>query len=196
MNHGDDYIFIPHGKEDFRKKMIGTMENYAELVKEYIPTADLNAIHDLKDGDNFDLDSVSVEMYACPGHTKGSLVMLIREEGGERFLLTGDACNSFTFLFQDYSLPLTVYEENLRKLNDRLLGKFNHVLASHGNGVLPPDIMDDVLAVCEDIKAGRTDDVPVEFFGDRGFIAKAAGPGGVRVDGGHGNIVYNKNRIR
>jgi hypothetical protein len=88
-----------------------------------------------------------------------------------------------------------VYEENLRKLHDRLLGKFDHVLASHGGGVLPLDIMDGVLAVCEDIKAGRTDDVPMEFFGDKGFIAKAAGPDGVRVDGGHGNIVYNKNRI-
>jgi glyoxylase-like metal-dependent hydrolase (beta-lactamase superfamily II) len=196
MNREDDYIFIPHGEESLRMEVIKAMENYTELAAEYIPTADLNAFHDLRDGDSFDLGGVSVDMCACPGHTRGSLVMLIREEGGERFLLAGDACNGATFLFQDYSLPLAVYEENLRKLNDRLLGKFDHVLASHGDGVLPLDIMDGVLAVCEDIKAGRTDDVPMEFFGDKGFIAKAAGPDGVRVDGGHGNIVYNKNRIR
>jgi glyoxylase-like metal-dependent hydrolase (beta-lactamase superfamily II) len=193
MNRNDDYIFIPHGEKNFRWDGVKMAENYASMTEaDYIPTADVNSFHDLRDGDRFDLGGVSVEIYALPGHTRGSLIMLIGEDGGERFLLTGDACNSFTFMFQDYSLPIAAYEENLRTLAARLKGKFDRVLASHGDGSLPLDIMDGVLAVCGDIKNGRVDDVPLEFMGNKGLIAKAPGPLGGRADGGHGNIVYNK----
>ena len=51
--------------------------------------------------------------------------------------------------------------------------------------------VEDVIQVCEDIKAGRADDIPFEFLGTTGLVAKAVDPS----RGGRGNIVYNKDRI-
>ena len=194
MNRDDDYIYKPHGEESFRKGGM-KMASVAIADADYIPTADVNNFQPLNDGDRFELGGASIEIYACPGHTQGSLFMLINEEKGKRFLLTGDACNNFTFMFHDFSLSISVYEENLKKLNKRLAGKYDYVLASHGDGSLPLDIIDGVISVCADIKNGNVDDVPMEFLGDKGLIAKALTSEGNRVDGLHGNIVYNKDKI-
>lgn len=194
MNRVDDYIFVPHGEKAFRWSGAEASEDYGQMTEEdYIPTASLDLLHDMKGGASFDLGGVTIDIYDCAGHTRGSVVMLIREE---RMLLLGDACNNFTFLFQDYSLPIHVYEQNLRKLKLETDGKYDMALASHGDGKLSPDIIDGMIRLCEDIRLGRTDDVPFSFRGDAGFIAKAMKwPGGGRIDGGSGNIVYNKNNI-
>ncbi|MGN1026418.1 MAG: hypothetical protein ACI4P4_08430 [Faecousia sp.] len=49
--------------------------------------------------------------------------------------------------------------------------------------------------VCRDIHSGNTDDIFFLFQGVSGMIAKAIVSGQGRVDGGHGNIVYNKHKI-
>lgn len=119
--------------------------------------------------------------------------MLIKEE---RMLLLGDACNSNTFMFQNYSISISEYEENLKKLKKEIDGKYDIVLASHGNGQSPIDIIDGVIQLCDDIKSGNVDDIPFTFRGNSGFIAKATEEyNGIRIDRGSGNIVYNKQRI-
>ena len=118
--------------------------------------------------------------------------MLLREE---RTLLTGDACNTFTFLFDDYSEHLTAYEKNLKELKRKTEGKFDRVYLSHGESPLPKELLDGVLQVCEDIKNKNTDDVPFQFMGKTAFIAKAVTREMNRVDGGLGNIVYSPDRI-
>ena len=52
-------------------------------------------------------------------------------------------------------------------------------------------LIEDVIQVCEDIKAGRTDDVPFEFAGTTGLVAKTVDPSGRK----RGNIVYSKDRV-
>lgn len=194
MNHKDDYIYGPHGEKEFRLEGMKMAEGYEQMEPEdYIPTVSSKNFHDLKGGDSFDLGGVTIEIYDCAGHTRGSVAMLIKEE---RMLLLGDACNNFTFLFEEYSLHVSEYEENLKKLKTETEGKYDMVLASHGDGRLPADIVEGVIAVCEDIKAGRTDKIPLTFRGASGCIAKAMKwPGGVRADGGSGNIVYREDRI-
>lgn len=194
MNHEDDYIYGPHGEKEFRLEGIKMAQGYEQMDSDdYIPTVPSENFRDLKAGDTFDLGGVTIEIYACGGHTRGSLVMLIKEE---RILLLGDACNSFTFMYDDYSLVISEYEENLKKLKAETEGKYDRALSSHGDGNLPLDIIQGVIAVCEDIKEGKAEEIPLVFRGTQGFIAKAmAYPGGPRVDGGSGNIVYNKNRI-
>lgn len=191
MNHEDDYIFGPHGEEKFRWEGVEMSPEYEQVErKDYIPTDDCGRFLDMKEGDFFDLGGVVIEIYSCGGHTRGSLVMLIREE---RMLLLGDACNTNTFMFEDYSMSICEYEENLKKLKEKTEGKYDMVLASHGDGCLPMDIIDGVIRVCDDIKAGNTDDIPMTFRGNRGWIAKKTKtPGGERQDGGSGNVVYNK----
>ena len=191
LNLEDEYIYHPHGDRAFRHEGMSLAEDVVITEENYIETAPFSLYNDMKGGDSFDLGGVTIEIYDCPGHTRGSVVMLIKEE---RALLLGDACNGFTFLFQDYSLPIETYEENLKKLKPQVEGKYDIVLSSHGDGRLDLDIIDSMILLCEDIKHGNVDDVPMTFRGDSGLIAKAMEPDG-RVDGGHGNIVYNKENI-
>lgn len=193
MNRADDYIYLQHGDREFRKASLGLVVPGVEVTEaDLIPTRDVNTLRDMKGGDVFDLGGVHVEVYDCPGHTKGSVVFLIPEA---RTVLLGDACNECTFLFDDYSTTVTEYERALKKLESALEGKYDTVLLSHGDGRGFPDQIQGVIRVCQDIRDGNTDDIPFLFQGVRGLIAKAMIPGQGRADGGHGNIVYNKHKI-
>lgn len=195
MSREDDYIYSQHCELEARKGYLSQSPDFDKIVEEdYIPVASADSFHDLREGDVFDLGGISVEVYSCPGHTKGSLCMLIREE---RTLITGDACNTFTFLFDTYSTGLSTYEKNLTALKEKTAGKFDRILLSHGPGrEYPVELIDEVLEVCEDIKSGNVDDLPFEFMGKKAFIAKAMEMGGGRLDGKLGNIVYDKERVQ
>ena len=191
MNHKDDYIYGPHGEEAFRRDGMTMSEDYDKMEPgDYIPTVPAENFHDLKGGDKFNLGGVTIELYDCAGHTRGSLAMLIKEE---RMLLLGDACNNFTFMYDDYSLTISEYEENLKKLKAETDGKYDTVLASHGDGRLPGDIIDGVIALCEDIKSGKAEEIPFTFRGTHGLVARTEAQ--TREKGKCGNIVYNKGRI-
>lgn len=193
MNREDDYIYRQHGAGEFREASLSLMVPGTDATKaDLIPTRDVNTLRDLKGGDVFDLGGVHVEVYDCPGHTRGSVVFLIPEE---RTVLLGDACNELTFLFDDYSTTVTEYQQALEKLDAQLAGKYDTVLLSHGDGRGFPDQIRGVIQVCRDIRGGNTDDIPFLFQGVSGLIAKAMVPGKGRADGGHGNIVYNKHKI-
>ena len=51
--------------------------------EDYIPSAKFETFRNLQEGDTFALGGVTVQTYACPGHTLGSMIFLIREEQGE-----------------------------------------------------------------------------------------------------------------
>lgn len=112
INQEDTYIYEKHSSYEFRKSGLFLMGGLEEGVTEedFTPIVPIGKYHDLKEGDRFELGGVSIEIYACPGHTRGSLVMLIPEE---RVVLLGDACNGFTFVFEDYSLSIEDYKEAL-----------------------------------------------------------------------------------
>lgn len=193
MNRNDDYIYLQHSDIDFRKEGLSLLEPGVMATEaDLLPTPDVNTLRDIKGGDIFDLGGIHVEVYDCPGHTKGSVVFLIPEE---RMLLLGDACNEFTFMFDDYSTTIAEYEQALKKLQTELDGKYDTVLLSHGDGKGFPDQIQGVLDVCQDIRCGNVDDIPFMFMGVSGLIAKAMIPGQGRPDGKHGNIVYNKHKI-
>lgn len=194
MSRKDDYIYKRHCELEVRKRFLSESPMFADVTEEeYIPVTPPDAFLDMEEGDVFDLGGISIEIYACPGHTRGSLCMLLREE---RTLVTGDACNGFTFLFDAYSTGLSTYEKNLQELKRRTAGKFDRIYLSHGPGRdYPAALLDEVLEVCEDIKNGNVDDVPFESRGRKAHIAKALAKEGGRLDGKTGNIVYNKERI-
>lgn len=194
MNRADDYIYNQHCPLPVRMGYLSQAPAYAGIVPEdYIPVTPCDAVRDLKDGDVFDLGGIHIEILACPGHTRGSVCMLLAEE---RTLITGDACNTFTFLFDDYSLKISAYEKNLQSLKEKAAGRFDRIYLSHGPGrEYPVTLIDEVLEVCEDIKAGRCDDVPFDFMGRKALIAKACVPQELRADGKLGNIVYDADRI-
>ncbi len=188
INHEDAYIYEKHSTYEFRKAGLSSMNGMEEGISEedFTPIVPITEYQDLKEGDRFDLGGVSIEIYACPGHTRGSLVMLICEENA---ILLGDACNGFTFLFEDYSLPIESYKESLRRLKEKLKGKFSRVLSSHGDGFLAPEVIDENIILCGKIMDGHSDRAPMEFHGAKGYIANA------KAAHGHGNIVFHPDRI-
>lgn len=149
--------------------------------------------HDLEDGRIFDLGDIEAEVIALPGHTPGTMVVLVPEK---RTLILGDACNNATFLFDNDSLSVEEYMENLISVKERLVGRYDTVCLCHHVMTAPEDMMESVIGVCRDILDGSTDDQPFEFMGSHCFVAKAADEQFRRKDGGAGNIIYRKEKIR
>ncbi len=188
ISQEDAYIYRDHCTHEFRKEGLFLMGPKGKSITEadFTPIVSIENYNDLRDGDCFNLGGVSIEIYACPGHTKGSMVMLIPEE---RTLILGDACNGYTFVFQDYSLTIEEYRTSLIRLKDKLEGKYDKVLSSHGDGNLEHEVINDNILLCEKILNGTSDRIPMEFRGDTGMVADGA------AKPGHGNIVYNPDRI-
>ncbi|MDY2628776.1 MAG: MBL fold metallo-hydrolase [Lachnospiraceae bacterium] len=189
INQEDAYIYKEHGTYEFREDGLFLMERGGDQIvpaEDFTPLQSITAYNDLKEGDRFDLGGISVEMYACPGHTRGSMVMLIPEE---RTLLLGDACNGFTFVFEDYSTSLETYQKSLIRLETVLKGKYDTVLASHGDGRAVSDIIEENIRLCGRILERRDDKAPMEFRGHRGLIADT------KAEPGHGNIVYHPDHL-
>ena len=188
MNHEDDTIYVQHSDEKFREDGLFLCPQKDQIEEgEIIPALPLDAIHDMKEGDSFDLGGVHIDVYACPGHTRGILVMLIREE---RTILLGDACNDRTFLFDEFAASVPDYRAALMTLDAQTAGQYDRVLLSHEDGEGVPDMLRRVIEVCDDMLAGRSDAQPFEFLGDCALLARACGPDGARLDGGRGNVVY------
>lgn len=192
MNPADQYIYIKHVTDEFRKTGM-SLENFDghgvyEEIRDYIPSAKFEDLKQLYSGDVFDLGGVVIEAYACPGHTLGSLVFLIQEKDGKNYLLTGDACNYCTFLFQEYSTSVEEYEENLLLLSKKMEGRYDHILLSHMDGDGYVGLIEDVCQVCEHIKNDTVDAKPYSFCGSKGLIA-------LDCASKKGNIVYHKDRI-
>lgn len=158
---------------------------------DYMEPKPAEALAPLAPGDRVELGGVSVEVLRGQGHTPGSLTMLIPEW---RMLLLGDACNQFTFLFDHRAAPVSAYREMLLALKGETQGRFDRAIFSHANGDGPADMIDSVIAVCDEILNGTADNVPFESPLGTGMLAKAMGPTG-RADGGAGNVVYNPDKL-
>lgn len=177
-----------------------TMKNKLDYLSifhlESIPEKDMAPIKamdflPLNHGDRFDLGGLTLEMIELPGHTPGSMTVLIQEE---RSILFGDACNTFTFMFDDTCSSISEYLNTLESFKSRE-AEYDKVYLSHGSGDVDKAILDGVIEVCKEVLKGQTDDVPFEFMGTTHAIAKAIDSHFERIDHGLGNLVYNKNHI-
>ena len=74
-------------------------------------------------------------------------------------------------------------------------GRYDGVYVSHGPGDSPKELVAGVIDLCGKIKAATVDNAPCESRGRKGLLAMACLPGGMRPDGGVGNIVYDPDRI-
>ncbi|MCF0134511.1 MAG: MBL fold metallo-hydrolase [Blautia sp.] len=151
---------------------------------------------DLQEGAVFDLGGIHVDVYSFPGHTHGSMIFLLREM---RILIVGDACNSFTFLFDNNSLFVEDYQKEVLRVQKMMQGKYDHIFLSHVTMEIGLELFDHIIQVCDDIMKGKTADIPFEFMGTQAFIAKGmklnADGFFERTDGSYGNIVYSKDRV-
>lgn len=196
MPHADADIWKEHSEMSFRKDGL-EMCPFRDMIEEgdFIPSLPMERFSDLRGGQRFDLGGIVIEVFDCPGHTKGSVVFLVVQE---KALLLGDACNNATFMQDYYSTSIEEFEESLRKLKKQVDGKYEKVYLSHGTGTGDIGLIDGVIQVCQDIKNGAVDDMPFSFRGVEGknqYVAKTMSQFAERLDGGIGNIVYNKTNI-
>lgn len=201
ISHMDNAVYEQHRALEVRKGYVmgavmqGGNPTAVNSVtdREYLQTKDFSAFLPLAPGDKFDLGGVCVEVLEGAGHTPGCVTMLIPQW---RVLILGDACNQFTFLFDQMALPVVSYRQMLTGLKEKTDGKYDRVLVSHGMGEGGAGMIDSVIAVCDDILAGRVDNIPFQSEIGSGLIAKAMNfERFCRIDGGEGNVVYNPNRL-
>ncbi|MDP4147754.1 MAG: MBL fold metallo-hydrolase, partial [Bacillota bacterium] len=186
LNSMDEELYKNHLTEKMRQAHIAMCigeraklinpNDYAELKPQ--------KCNPLNVGDIFDLGGITLEICEGAGHTSGQITVLIKEE---RTILLGDACNNGTYLFFTESTSVEEYRDVLERLNKYMEDKIDSALISHGTGDAPVNIITEIIKVCDDILNGNTDDIPLEFQGESGYLAKAVDEHGNRLDGGIGN---------
>lgn len=149
-------LYLSHADLSIAKRMRGSW-----------CTADV--FRDLREGDRFELGGLTLETYRVAGHTPGSMVFLDRQN---RRCFTGDAFG--VWLQLPDSLPMTVYIEELRRLEATLSGMSNtrfwtgHMGQTPG-GYLTAQVVTDMREACEKVVSGEIvgEDVvpPPEFVG-------------------------------
>ena len=195
MSSADDSIFIAHSNPAVRKGFLKlASKDYDKFSdSDFVKPASLSTFKDIKNDTTFDLGGTTLEVFHDAGHTPGQLAVLFKEQ---RILLTGDGANQFTFLFSNPSITINDYENILKTLLVKTQGKFDSIFVSHGPGGASKELLSNLIVVCEDIKAGRSDEVPFNFMGLTEYIAKKVDFKTMRrEDGGEGNIVYSKDQV-
>ena len=150
MNHRDLGLFEAMKDYECRtgyiKGILG-MEVPKELAETYVDPKNAH-FEPLEDGVVFDLGGVHAEMIHVPGHTPGCMCVLVPED---RVLITGDACNQATFVFEEYTLPVSEYKKSLQRLLEKAGGRYDRVWGMHYEMDLGKDTVDNVIALCDEI---------------------------------------------
>ena len=203
MNPADLPVFQSHVSMVVRQgyvsgaAMMGADPSVLADVREsdYLPAPDPERLLPISDGQREDLGGIHLQFLNAEGHTPGSMAVLLEEWN---ILLLGDSCNAFTYLFDPWCPTVERYRDMLLRLKAQTDGRYDRLLFNHGNGDGTVDMIENVLSVCDDILAGRADNMPFRGpGGEPAVIAKAMDFSRFcRVDGGEGNLVYRPDGIR
>ena len=194
MNRMDIPVYLEHRKEEMRLAYVEQAQRYEPAVLDTM-VLPASPDHFLPVGDDtcFDLGGLHVRMFACPGHTPGSMCVLLEED---RVLITGDACNPLTFLFMPEALSISEYRKSLAHLRRQVDGRFDTVWFSHGVTDGQTGILTDAMNLCDRILAGNTDGgKEFNFMNRRGVIARPVDENLLCTDGSLMNIVYDPARL-
>lgn len=106
----------------------------------------------LGEGDRFNLGDYCLEVVWIPGHTPGSIALLDR---AHRFLISGDTVQGGCIFMHGEGRDLPAFRGSIEKLEAmRREGLFDTVYPSHGDAVVPADILEDHLALAEEVLSG------------------------------------------
>lgn len=203
LSHRDRQVYETHSQLEQRMNYVafsGAAGPFAQEIgtltpEDYLPTPSFSDFLDLNPGDSFELGGVTVQVLPGQGHTPGCVTLRIPQW---RILLLGDACNEFTFLFEVCCSTVEDYRSMLLELKAATDGSYDRVLFFHGNGEGNRDMIDGVLAVCEDVLQGKSDNMPFQDpMALKGtVVAKTVDFSRFcRADQGCGNLVYHPSRI-
>lgn len=106
----------------------------------------------MQEGDIFDLGDYQLEVIRIPGHTPGSIALLDR---ARRFLISGDTVQAGCIFMHGEGRDLAAFRSSIEKLDAmRREGIFDTVYPSHGEAIVPADILEDHLALADEVLKG------------------------------------------
>ncbi len=146
-------------RESSARRALGEAPELAAFVLRDSLGFDLRAVRPVMDGFLFDLGGRSLEVIETPGHTRGSICLLDKEN---KLLFAGDNDNSLVWLFLKDCLPLEDYMDALLKLK-RVASKFDKLLPGHG-APLDAAFLDEQIACCKAILSGECAGEPYRSF--------------------------------
>ncbi len=116
----------------------------------------------VKGGDVFDLGGKTLLIYDLPGHTRGGILILLKED---RILFTGDSINHHLWMQLDGCLPLDAFVKELDKVMF-LEKEADLILHGHADDFDDISLMrcmrQGIVEICE----GKTEqDLPYPWFG-------------------------------
>jgi glyoxylase-like metal-dependent hydrolase (beta-lactamase superfamily II) len=195
MNPADIPLYQSQCSLEARKGYIaGNIGDKIGEIKEdeyVIPTPDY-PFQELKEGMVFDLGDIHIEVYGLPGHTKGTMIFLVREE---RILVLGDSCNNATFLFDENCSSVAEYKEQVNRIAKLLAGRYDRTFLMHRIVDASPEILQEMQEVCDQVLKGQSDEISFAFMGMKGLIAKKVNERLEREDGGFANLIYNPEKL-
>lgn len=107
----------------------------------------------MEEGNVFSAGEYALEVLWIPGHTPGSIALLDRKH---RFLISGDTVQGGCIFMHGDGRDLKTFRESIARLEQlRRDGVFDTVYPSHGDAIVPADILEDHLALAEEILGGR-----------------------------------------
>ena len=117
---------------------------------------------DVHEGDIFDLGGRHLEVYELPGHTPGSVLLLLKED---RILFTGDAINHHLWMQLDHSVDMALFRDNLKHMLF-LEEKADYIPHGHAHDFDDISLMRCLLDGVNEICSGHTEDDPdYTYFG-------------------------------
>ncbi|MCR5622104.1 MAG: MBL fold metallo-hydrolase [Treponema sp.] len=133
---------------------------FAESCKKY--GLSMPPFKPLKGGDLLDLGGKTLAVYDIPGHTKGSILLLLKEE---RILFTGDSINHHLWMQLDGCPKMDEFVQSLDKLLF-LENEADYILHGHARGFDDISLMRCLRQGAVEICEGRTEnDRPYKWFG-------------------------------
>lgn len=101
----------------------------------------------LTGGEVIDIGGATFDVILLPGHTKGGLCFLYREE---RVLFTGDGINCYLWMQLDHSLPMSTLVESLENIM-YLKEKADRILHGHATGYEDISLMEQLCNAARDL---------------------------------------------
>jgi len=134
----------------------------------------------------FRLGGCSVAFVEVPGHTRGCLVPLIREDG---VMIIGDALGENTLMHFSESTTVQTYQRSIERLL-AVQDDYSLLIRFHGAGASDHRILQDMYDLCKEIMDHTDAAVPGNMMG-------VSGRWGREKDhpGKAGNMIYNPERI-
>lgn len=199
MSNEDNDVLQHHLSSSFQELFFGKDFDYSILQSQ----SHQNFLS-LEDGQLFDLGKITLEAIHVPGHTKGFMMILIKEL---RTILFGDGCGPGTILLEEYSANISTYLEALVRIKKRE-NEYDYILRNHGLGSSSKELLDNVIQVCRDILDYKDAKQPLPremtylFENPHGYkmysgsLITITDNGTERKDGKEGNVSYREDKVK